>query len=114
MMELGWTSFSTPGATPVCVVGVDNESEANVVLYDWYPNPTNGLARIQFELPAVTEVSMVVTNAFGQKVAVIAEGEFNAGAHIASLETSNLATGVYFCQMIAGDKILSKKLVVTH
>jgi hypothetical protein len=114
MMELGWTSFSTPGATPVCVVGIDNESEANVVLYDWYPNPTNGLARIQFELPAVTEVSMVVTNAFGQKVAVIAEGEFNAGAHIASLETSNLATGVYFCQMIAGDKILSKKLVVTH
>ncbi len=114
LMELGWTSFSTPGSTPVCIVSVDNSVNSNVVLYDWYPNPTNGTARIQFELPAVTEISMVVTNAFGQQVAVIAQGEFNAGSHIATLETADLATGVYFCQLIAGDQVFSKKLVVTH
>lgn len=113
-MELGWLSISSPGATPVCAVAVNDPVNSGVVLYEWYPNPTNGTARIQFELPAVTEISMRVMNAFGQEVAVLAEGEFNAGSHVATIETADLATGVYFCQLLAGDQVLSKKLVVTH
>ncbi len=114
LMDLGWTAFTTPGFTPVCVVGNDPVDGNNQVeLYDWYPNPTNGLAKIGFDLPAVMDVKMQVTNIYGQIVATLVEGELNAGKHVMSLETSALATGVYFCQLQAGDKTYSKKLVVT-
>lgn len=115
LMELGWLQISTPGYTPICAV--ENEQpigKDEVVLYDWYPNPTSGLARIQFELPAASEVSMVVTNAFGQRIAVLAEGQYNAGTHVVGIETNRLAAGVYSCQLQVEGKIFSKKLIVTH
>lgn len=114
-MELGWLSISTPGSTPACVVSVNEPDGSNdVVLHDWYPNPTSGEAIIQFELPAITEITLRMTNAFGQEIAVLAAGELNAGKHVASMETSHLAAGMYFCQLHANGKIYSKKLVVTH
>jgi hypothetical protein len=114
LMDLGWLSFSTPGSTPTCAVAADEAINDKVILFDWYPNPANGQALIQFELPAVTTLSMEVTNAFGQQVAVLADGEFGAGKHVASLETSNLAAGMYFCRLVANDKIYTKRLVVAH
>lgn len=114
MMDLGWLSISTPGSTPVCIVNTDDPNQNLVTLYDWYPNPTTSEARIQFELPAVTQVKMWVTNAMGQYVATLVDGELNTGKHIASLDASNLATGVYFCHMSANGKNFNRKLVVTH
>jgi hypothetical protein len=114
LMQLGWTSFTTPGFTPVCAVGTDaGAGHAAVELYDWYPNPTNGIAKIGFDLPATMDVKMQVTNIYGQLVATLAQGELNAGNHIVSMETSRLAAGLYFCQLQAAEKNYSKKLVVT-
>jgi hypothetical protein len=113
-MQLGWTSFTTPGVTPVCAVGnTTPDGNGDVVLYDWSPNPTAGEAKIGFDLPGTMEVTLQVMNIYGQQVATLIDGELRAGNHIVSLETSALAAGVYFCQLTAGDKTYSKKLVVT-
>jgi hypothetical protein len=113
-MTLAWPEFSTPGFTPICAVGNNpTVGGAQVILNDCYPNPTQNQAVLGFELPSVMNVKLTMTNVYGQQIAVLANGELNAGAHSVTIETGNLASGVYFCNMFAGDVQLSKKLIVT-
>jgi hypothetical protein len=80
-MNLSWGAFSTPGVTPPCAVGIKSNVESNVVLGNAYPNPTADQSVITFELPAASTISMDLVNVYGQQVAVIANGEYAAGAH---------------------------------
>ena len=113
-MSLSWDAFAFAGATPPCAVGVENGELANeVVLGNAYPNPTADEAIITFELPAIHNVSIDLVNVYGQQVAVIASGEFAAGAHKVTVSTDELANGVYFYNLRTNDQVISKKLVVT-
>lgn len=111
-MSLAWDAFAFAGATPPCAVGIKNNVESNVVLGNAYPNPTANNAVITFELPAVNNVTIDLVNAFGQQVAVLANGEFAAGAHKVVVNTEKLASGVYFYSLRTNDQVLSKRLVV--
>lgn len=111
-MNLAWDAFAFTGATPPCAVGIKNNVESNVVLGNAYPNPTSNEAVITFELPAVSTISMELVNVYGQQVAVLANGEYAAGAHRVLASTENLAAGVYFYNLRTNDQVLSKKLVV--
>ena len=112
-MKLSWDLFSA-GSTPPCAVNVDNSDlTSNIVLGQSYPNPTAGEAVITFELPAVTNLTMNVRNMYGQEVAVVAQGEFNAGSHKVTVNTSDLAAGVYFYSLTANGKSITKKMIVT-
>jgi Secretion system C-terminal sorting domain len=114
LMHLDWLSISTPGVINVCAVATDGPiGSSDITLYDWYPNPTAGVAKIGFDLPAVTNVKMVLHNIYGQEVATLAQGELAAGNHIVEVQTDRLASGVYYCQLQANEKSYSKKLVVT-
>ena len=112
-MTLSWSAFSTPGVTPPCAVGVNNNVESNIVLGNAYPNPTSDLSVITFDLPAVSTISMDLVNVYGQQVAVIANGEFAAGAHRVNVSTDKLASGVYFYNLRTNGQTISKKLVVS-
>jgi hypothetical protein len=113
-MTLGWDHWAYV-ANPTCntPVGVNNTVNNNVVLGNAYPNPTADQSVITFELPAVTNVSMDLVNMYGQTVAVLANGEFAAGAHRVVANTEKLASGVYFYNLRTNGQTLSKKLVVT-
>jgi Secretion system C-terminal sorting domain len=130
-MTLSWdffgsNSFTSPcGTTPVafcnaavtspCVpVGVDAPQAQAPLLGDAYPNPSNGLTRIAFTLPATTRLQLELRNALGQVVGVLATGEFAAGSHEIDVNTSALAAGIYVYQLRSGDETISKKLVVTR
>jgi hypothetical protein len=112
-MNFAWDAFAFAGATPPCAVGVKNEVASNVVLGNAFPNPTNGEAVITFEIPAVSNVTIDLVNVYGQQVAVIANGEFAAGAHKVVANTEKLASGVYFYNLRTNGEVLSKKLVVS-
>jgi hypothetical protein len=112
-MNLSWDAFAFAGATPPCAVGIDNNVESNVVLGNAYPNPTADQSVITFELPAVSTISMDLVNVYGQQVAVIANGEYAAGAHRVVANTEKLASGVYFYNLRTNGQTISKKLIVT-
>lgn len=111
-MSLSWDAFAFAGATPPCAVGVDNNVESNVVLGNAFPNPTANQSVITFELPAISNVSMDLVNVYGQQVAVLANGEYAAGAHRVVANTEELASGVYFYNLRTNGQVISKKLVV--
>ena len=114
-MCLGWDQFAVPGFNDAvsCIIGTEDELESGITLHQSFPNPTTNQALIRFELPAITELSLNVTNMYGQEVAVLAEGEFAAGQHSVTANTESMAAGVYFYNLRAGDYVITKKMIVT-
>lgn len=84
---------------------------AEFVLNQNYPNPFNPSTVISYQLPSACYVSLRVFDMLGNEVAVLVSEEQQAGYHTSEFEASNIATGVYFYQIKAGDFVSMKKLI---
>lgn len=89
---------------------IEARDPVSVKLYQNYPNPFNRSTRINFEVPERSFVSLVVHNLLGQEVAVLAEEEFSAGLHSVTFDAANLANGIYFYTLKAGEVVDTKKM----
>jgi hypothetical protein len=77
-----------------------------------YPNPFNPSTTIRYGLAGQSHVTLAVFNTLGQQVAILENGEKEAGYHEANFDGSNLSSGVYFYRLIAGDYFESRKMIV--
>jgi hypothetical protein len=77
-----------------------------------YPNPFNPSTTIRFELPKAAHVSLGVYDILGREVSVLVNERRDAGVHEVRFDGSNLASGVYFYRMQAGDFVDSKQLLL--
>jgi hypothetical protein len=66
-----------------------------------YPNPSNPVSKIDYQLPFDAKVSLRVYDISGQEVAVLVDGNVTAGFHTTEFKGSNLASGVYFYRIDA-------------
>jgi len=77
-----------------------------------FPNPFNPSTTISFTLPERTNVTLSIYNQLGEKVAVLLNGEKEAGIHSMEWNASKFVSGVYFYELKA-DKFTSvKKLML--
>jgi uncharacterized protein (DUF1501 family) len=90
----------TPSA--VAEVELSTEVPERYVLQQNYPNPFNPSTTIRYELPRPGSVLLEVFNASGERVAVLDEGEREAGVYTVRFDASRLASGVYFYRLRAG------------
>ena len=81
-------------------------------LYSNYPNPFNPTTMIRYSLPQRSHVRLVIYNTLGQTVADLVNGEMDAGYHEVQFNAANLASGVYFCKMQAGDFVETNELLL--
>jgi Secretion system C-terminal sorting domain len=65
-----------------------------------YPNPFNPSTTIRYELPNRSGIRIVITNTLGQQIAVLENGEREAGIHEVKWH-SNVASGIYFYRIDA-------------
>ena len=77
-----------------------------------YPNPFNPSTTISFELSQREKVRLEVYNALGERVATLVDGFVNAGSHDITFDASNLASGIYFYKLTAGNFTDVKKMVL--
>jgi hypothetical protein len=77
-----------------------------------YPNPFNPSTTIHYALPHGTNVALTVYNIDGQQVAILAQRDQEAGYHTISFDAGNLAGGVYFYRLKAGNFEKMKKFVL--
>jgi photosystem II stability/assembly factor-like uncharacterized protein len=77
-----------------------------------YPNPFNPSTMISYQLPAISEVTLKVYDVLGNEIATLADECKPAGRYKAEFNTSALASGVYFYQLIAGSFVETKKMLL--
>ncbi len=73
-----------------------------------YPNPFNPFTTITFQLPNVENVEIVIFNQTGQIIRRLAHEQMPAGFHQIIWDSINdngetVATGLYFCRILAGE-----------
>jgi DNA/RNA endonuclease YhcR with UshA esterase domain len=81
------------------------------------PNPFNPKTSIAFSLADAGDVTLVIYDASGRKVATLVDGPVTAGEHRVVWDGRSdggekAATGVYFYKLSTGDKDLSRKMVL--
>jgi hypothetical protein len=97
------------------VLGVNdnkNQVPSHFELSQNYPNPFNPVTTISYALPQSAYVTLGVYNTLGERVALLVDGEQQAGYHNVELNGSGLASGVYFYRIQAGSFMDVKKLVL--
>jgi hypothetical protein len=77
-----------------------------------YPNPFNPATLIRYTLPNDEQVRLEVFDAMGRQVAVLVNGKKSAGVHETVLQATNLAGGVYFYRLIAGEFVAKRKMLL--
>ncbi|MBN2227593.1 MAG: T9SS type A sorting domain-containing protein [candidate division Zixibacteria bacterium] len=77
-----------------------------------YPNPFNPSTAVKFSLPASSDISLEVYNVLGQRVAVLAEGHFEAGEHEVTWDATGQASGMYFYRLTADEYVETKKMIL--
>lgn len=92
------------------VVGVKELSNI-VSKYELYPNPTTNLANIDIELKSARDVSLQIVDISGKTVKTINFGQLN-GSYTLPIGLSELKAGVYFVNLVIGDRIITEKLLV--
>jgi hypothetical protein len=102
---------------PGCGVIVGSNISGNSVptiysLAQNYPNPFNPSTKISFALPKAGNVKLVVFDLLGREIATVVNEFKTAGNHTVDFNASNLASGVYFYKMVAGDFTATKKMLL--
>ena len=78
-----------------------------------YPNPFNPTTVIRFGLPKAQNVDLRIYNILGQQVAVlIANQNLKAGVYEKYFNANRLASGTYIYRLRAGNKVVSKKMML--
>uniref|UniRef100_A0A832DJM9 T9SS type A sorting domain-containing protein n=1 Tax=Ignavibacterium album TaxID=591197 RepID=A0A832DJM9_9BACT len=92
------------------------------VLYQNYPNPFNPTTKIRYSIPAspksspkertLNEVRIKVYDILGNEIATLVDEQKEAGYYEVEWDATQLASGVYFYRLQAGNFIQTKKMLL--
>jgi hypothetical protein len=92
-----------------------NRTPADFSLRQNYPNPFSARGastNISFSLPVAAEVKLQVLDILGNEVATLINGRLAAGPHQVTFTPQQLASGVYFYRLQAGEFSIMKKMLL--
>ena len=76
-----------------------------------YPNPFNPRTTIMFKIPVFSFVTLKLYDPLGNEIVTLISEEKTAGTHHVNFDASNLASGIYFYKIQAGNFSQTKKLI---
>jgi hypothetical protein len=79
-----------------------------------FPNPTNRISDIRYQISDVRFVLLEVYDVHGQKIGVLLNEKQAQGDHVYRFDGSELPAGIYLIRVQAGNQTTSTKLVITH
>ncbi len=86
--------------------------QVDYILFPNYPNPFNPTTTINFSTPSNGFVKLSVLNTLGEEVSTLVNEFISAGSHEVTFNAENLASGIYFYRLKAGDFVETKKMVL--
>jgi hypothetical protein len=76
-----------------------------------FPNPFNPTTTIRYEVPKAGKISLKIFNTLGQLVATLADEHKETG-YYQVLWNANVASGIYFYRLQAGEFVGTKKMIL--
>jgi hypothetical protein len=89
-----------------------SQTPTSFELHQNYPNPFNPSTAIKFELPKASQVTLGVYELLGREVSMLLNERRDAGIYEVKCAGLNLASGVYFYRLQAGDFTQTKRLLL--
>jgi predicted outer membrane repeat protein len=97
---------------PTNVVNEEDEIPIKFALYQNYPNPFNPKTTIKYDLPKLSFVEIKLFDILGRSIKTLIADSKPAGKYKYVLEGRNLASGIYFIKMQAGDFTAKQKILL--
>jgi hypothetical protein len=96
------------------ITGVGNTANTpgRFYLHQNYPNPFNPLTTIKYELAKEVNVKITLYDVLGKEVMRLVNENKKAGTYTVDFNAVNMATGVYFYRIEAGDFREVKKMIL--
>jgi hypothetical protein len=88
------------------------EEGINYVLEQNYPNPFNPATMIHFSINNKSFATLKIYDILGKEVVVLINNIVEAGNHSIEFNAMDLPSGIYLYQLIAGEKSLTKKMIL--
>jgi hypothetical protein len=106
--EAGREAISAPARVTVAV--------SALFLFQNHPNPFNPATTIEYVLPAAGPIELGIYDARGGLVVILEEGKKPAGRHAVVWQGRDasgqvVGSGVYFCRLAAGGRVVTEKIV---
>ena len=114
-IDLDGTIHYTDGIQVDVLTNVEGEEQplpTAFALEQNYPNPFNPSTQIQFALSKESHVKLEIYNALGERIATLVDETRQVGYYSERFDASNLASGLYFYRIQAGDFVDTKKLLL--
>jgi photosystem II stability/assembly factor-like uncharacterized protein len=89
-----------------------SRSPLSIELCQNYPNPFNPATVIRYSLPVRSRVVLMVSNALGQEIAVLQNGEEDAGNHEVRFDARGLSSGLYFYRLQTENHVLTRTMLL--
>lgn len=104
----------TPGAKNASTVAIQdnnvNKIPTHFELKQNYPNPFNPSTKICYNLASRSNVVVKIYNMLGQEVQQLINQEQGAGSYSVSFDAKNLSSGIYICELKAGNFVKRMKM----
>lgn len=94
---------------------IDHDVESlptDITLQQNYPNPFNPTTVIEYSLDTAAPVTLAIYDVTGQQVKVLESSQQNAGLHRITVDGADMAAGMYFYKLTAGNTSKIKKMVL--
>jgi hypothetical protein len=78
-----------------------------------YPNPASDEVNIKFELPATSDMEILLLDEMGRLVRVISKGKRLKGEYTEQVQVAGLSAGLYYVSLRAGEMRETKSLVIS-
>ena len=91
--------------------------ESKLVIQN-YPNPFNPITQINYNIPSDNRISIIIYDILGNKISVLVDNEFQtAGWHNikwngTDINSDQVSSGIYFCQITSGSLVNTIKLMM--
>ena len=102
--KTGWNANYTS-----TIIGIDENTIANSLHI--YPNPNNGVFKVDFNTSSATDVELQILNLIGQSVYSSSFSNIN-GAFTHPLDLAGLSSGVYVLELVSKEGRTNRKIII--
>lgn len=110
-VSLLYLSIGKLGGT-VSIDDLNSELPSTYALSNNYPNPFNPTTTINFSIPEQTNVKVIIYDALGNQVDVVANEVKSAGNYSVKWNAVNYASGIYFYKLETDNFVQVRKMIL--